>query len=443
MASSTEIQPSPSGGLFARVTRGKHSGKQPQPEPSCTFRALEIEHLFRDWPLGHSSDVSSDKWDTLEAKSIVTSYYDIFLSHAWEAGSFPKAVSLGLRYNSEGAVIIGILECCVLHQWCELPAHLALTISCITYLFCLRWGPVRGRVFLDRCCIPQDDPDKKANCLLIMPEYLASSRKLIAMWDEAYQSRLWCIFELAVFVKQHGIENIEVWTLQSIEFTAFFFFASYLFWVGHIAAEAHESVSMAVDFIFSSAHASYISFRFLPSVKRYLEHGIALKVKRLRCSLASDRDVLLTHIQHLHGSYRNFDEQVTPLVKALVFNLRGAPFALRLTMAAILPSTLAMIITGRLLTAILVGVFPNLICFTVVLMHSRYECVPFVSRDSIELYRVFMCVLAAVFGAISLCLTRTYESFCHDDLHLLLIPVQIAVSIVLISAITRLTFAPK
>lgn len=420
--------------------------KQEQQQQSLrTFRTLGLEHLLRTWPLGGCSGVTSEVWDRLGSKTTITSQYDIFLSHAWESSSWLKIAALAIRYNSEGAVVVSILECYILQQWCGLAAYLCIIIPCIIFPFCLRWGTIRGGAFFDRCCIPQGDVQEKNSCLLAMPEYLARSKKLISMWDEAYQSRLWCIFELAVFVKQHGINCIEVWTLRSVEFGTYFFCTSLVFWVGHsVVDDANELAAVGVDLIFSFIHTIYVSFCFYPCIKRYLKHGIVMGVERLRCSLTCDRHVLLAHIRALYGNYTSFDQQVVPLMEDLILNMKGAPFALRLTIAAILPSTLATYITGRIVTAIVVGVFPNFICFGIALTYSHFGSRHSFLRKSIfELERVFACALVGVIGVILLYFTRTWEvaDYDYDGLHLAQIPVQIAVSIMLISVLTRFTFA--
>ncbi|KAF4735535.1 hypothetical protein FOZ62_022233 [Perkinsus olseni] len=76
------------------------------------------------------------------------------------------------------------------------------------------------------------------------------------MWDDALESRLWCMFELAVFVKQHGIDKVEIWVLHSIEFAAFYFTTSILFWVGHDLLDDYIP-ALLIDAVFSILNESY------------------------------------------------------------------------------------------------------------------------------------------------------------------------------------------
>ncbi|KAF4692818.1 hypothetical protein FOZ60_012512 [Perkinsus olseni] len=206
----------------------------------------------------------------------------------------------------------------------------------------------------------EDDPHEKATCIQAIPEYLARSKRFVSMWDESCQSRLWCMFELAVFVKEHGLDKVEIWTLRSIEFAAFFFATSLAFWIGHDLLD--DSVpAIVIDAIFSILNASYVIYYFHPICEGYWEGGIVNRVEKLKCSLQSDQDALLAHIRELHGSYRNFDKYVAPLAKALSGNLGAIPFALRLTIVSIIPSTLATFIMGRFATAVVVAAFPNVL----------------------------------------------------------------------------------
>ncbi|KAF4728518.1 hypothetical protein FOZ63_031353, partial [Perkinsus olseni] len=282
-----------------------------------------------EWPWT-TSDVASQVWDTLSRKATVTEHYDLFLSHAWETNSLLKIAALAIRYNMEKAVMLSLLGCWLLRHLCQARIFVCITISCTILLSCLRWGRLSSpsRVFFDRCCIPQDDPREKAKCIEAIPEYLACSKRFVSMWDDALESRLWCMFELAVFVKQHGIDKVEIWVLHSIEFAAFYFTTSILFWVGHDLLDDYIP-ALLIDAVFSILNASYVICRYHPVCEGDANADISMRAEKLKCSLSSDRDALLAHIRHLHGSYRNFDDSVLPLSRAPACNLSGVPFLLR------------------------------------------------------------------------------------------------------------------
>ncbi|CAE7217559.1 unnamed protein product, partial [Symbiodinium pilosum] len=54
--------------------------------------------------------------------------------------------------------------------------------------------------FLDRLCIPQDDAEKKSQCIYGLASFLNKSDDLIVLWSPRYFSRLWCTYEIACFL---------------------------------------------------------------------------------------------------------------------------------------------------------------------------------------------------------------------------------------------------
>eukprot|EP00434_Breviolum_minutum_P010481 symbB.v1.2.009246.t1/scaffold586.1/size184225/2 len=80
------------------------------------------------------------------------------------------------------------------------------------FLTLLLW-PTREGVFLDACCIHQTNLRKKADGIRSMSGILKRSKRMLVLWDKTLggnQScqivvqRLWCMFELAAFLKSRG-----------------------------------------------------------------------------------------------------------------------------------------------------------------------------------------------------------------------------------------------
>jgi hypothetical protein len=63
-------------------------------------------------------------------------------------------------------------------------------------------------VWVDRACIPQHDPTKKAICVAQLENFVASSRRLVVLLTCRYLKRLWCLFEWACFLKIHPLKNV-------------------------------------------------------------------------------------------------------------------------------------------------------------------------------------------------------------------------------------------
>jgi len=74
--------------------------------------------------------------------------------------------------------------------------------------------------FLDKLCIHQTDPIKKQKGINAIGAFLIKSERVTILWDKTYFTRLWCVFEVAVFRRLNPgaiIEFIPI-TLGNLEF---------------------------------------------------------------------------------------------------------------------------------------------------------------------------------------------------------------------------------
>jgi len=156
---------------------------------------------------------------------------DIFLSHSWHASWRLKYISLLFYFNIDAASVLGMcagIACyLVRHQRQQQQPHHPVACSELgrgqacdvelwsflvgggTFLAVLfSWHHVAallprrcgGRVlFLDKVCINQTDPEKKAQGIASLGGILARCDTFLVAWDATYFSRLWCIYEMSAF----------------------------------------------------------------------------------------------------------------------------------------------------------------------------------------------------------------------------------------------------
>ncbi|CAE6971976.1 unnamed protein product [Symbiodinium sp. CCMP2592] len=153
--------------------------------------------------------------------SRVTETYDEFVSHSWEVASWKKALLMVILKHGPPACLLAALGAALMMwiwQFGFLPGYVkaeyesdapglqhsfwsllaGLILVPLTLFF---WKP-RGIVFLDRVCINQFDSRQKAEGILNLGAILKASESLLLVWDESYD-RLWCVFELAAFLRSH------------------------------------------------------------------------------------------------------------------------------------------------------------------------------------------------------------------------------------------------
>ncbi|OLQ06541.1 hypothetical protein AK812_SmicGene10137 [Symbiodinium microadriaticum] len=151
---------------------------------------------------------------------LVQDYYDNFLSHDWKTSGLLKYLSLLILFNAKAAAIASVLISVLvgtLRMMTVLPNLVWTELLCFAFFYVvlvfwqnlLAWLRLPRMVFLDKLCIPQDDEEKKAQCIRGLACYLDCARTLTVLWSDRYFSRLWCVFEMASFLRHRSKPSIQ------------------------------------------------------------------------------------------------------------------------------------------------------------------------------------------------------------------------------------------
>jgi len=145
-----------------------------------------------------------------------------FWSHSWHGSAWKKLLLVLAMENGLAAIVCGTLAGFLamvlfingllpggarpaivggdhgtsLSLWSTAAASLT---ALLTLCF---WRPPRS-VFLDALCVDKQTPRRKAECIVSLGAFLKRSRTLLVLWDHTYCRRLWCLFEIAAFLKSH------------------------------------------------------------------------------------------------------------------------------------------------------------------------------------------------------------------------------------------------
>ncbi|CAE8642198.1 unnamed protein product, partial [Polarella glacialis] len=170
-----------------------------------------------------------------DALSFPTGKYDIFISHTWRTGRMAKYAAL-LYYTSLVPALCAGLAAGILafalqvngilppfgimerHETAEIPEPLPISLWCTVMGGCtcfatlVMWARLidlaestRGTkvsYFFDRLCINQSDAELKQAGIDSIGAYLRNSDSMLVLWAPEYFTRLWCVFELAVFLEK-------------------------------------------------------------------------------------------------------------------------------------------------------------------------------------------------------------------------------------------------
>lgn len=86
------------------------------------------------------------------------------------------------------------------HSWCDDATAKWEALQSWRQEFVQEQGR-EPRVWLDKCCIDQNDIEADLRCL---PIFLAGCQELVVLSGTTYLTRLWCILEVFAFVHMHG-----------------------------------------------------------------------------------------------------------------------------------------------------------------------------------------------------------------------------------------------
>ena len=166
----------------------------------------------------------------LFGRSEVVEQIDAFVSHSWGSPGYMKYMTLLLEEAAPYAIVTNCLASLLAAFFQGHVYEISFGTTRMTYgfepFFTLLqvWSPwiwfagiAAGYVtflvvpalkrrrfyFVDGLCISQTDPTLKLQGIRHLGGFVALSRSLLVMWDEQYLSRLWCVYELAVFRAVH------------------------------------------------------------------------------------------------------------------------------------------------------------------------------------------------------------------------------------------------
>ncbi|CAK8998061.1 unnamed protein product [Durusdinium trenchii] len=155
--------------------------------------------------------------DELYHMSVASEEIPCFWSHSWHGGHRKKVLTLLTIYNGPAAIACGFLAALsmmALFSYGQLPGIqrdrrepeklsstwslcAGISVAMLSFLF---WRPQK-KVFFDRICINETDVDLKYDAILSLAGMLKRSSEMLVLWDSSWSERLWCLFELAAFLK--------------------------------------------------------------------------------------------------------------------------------------------------------------------------------------------------------------------------------------------------
>mmetsp|Transcript_52537 Transcript_52537/g.162500 ORF Transcript_52537/g.162500 Transcript_52537/m.162500 type:complete len:623 (-) Transcript_52537:12-1880(-) len=340
--------------------------------PQEILRGVPLPRLLRrttrPWRTGPGSLSARDK-GRLWALSEPVQEIDCFLSHAWQAPGWAKYIQLAIRSGcakstSRACAMLALLVFCLallavpstnsyedtildwsgtMHtgMWCTLlvpPAALALLFCVPAFPKACARDPV---VFLDVACICQTDDALRAAGIRALGGFLKHSRELHIMWSPEYFSRLWCVYELAAFLRLHGGGHVRFrpvfMEVALLVYFVFHWLASMLVMACLFMGMEHHTWPLVALGAGNALllHCVHLLRRWMRDMRALSQQLAEFDVRHAECREADDHARILLSIQKWYGSEDSFNEQVRGKVRLELMRTKSASCIHYLTALAV------------------------------------------------------------------------------------------------------------
>lgn len=182
--------------------------------------AVTLSGFGRHWSSTAGTTTMYQTGPQIYNLSSVVKEFDTFLSHDWQTNRWLKVLALLWIFNLRAATVISLcFSICWgtvlgLH-WLPDEAWYIFFPWCVFFLVLLSWQRLRSlvlpkMVFMDKLCIAQHDAILKAQGIVGLAAFLDRSKTLTILWSPKYFTRLWCIYELATYLRQREHKPVKL-----------------------------------------------------------------------------------------------------------------------------------------------------------------------------------------------------------------------------------------
>jgi len=304
----------------------------------------------------------------------VTREIEVFWSHSWRDNHWRKYVTLALFCNGFAALAIscaGALLAACLFAFRQLPAPegiedeedprsvWALGVGMSLYVLTLFLWRERQLVFLDVVSIDQQNPALKMKGLLSLGAFLKYSESMLVLFEGNYVKRLWCIFEIAAFLKSHpeseGTNLIMRPTMLAPCYLATTVTVFLVYVSVYLLPRSDDRVlkwAFEALLCFCGFYANTAAFReYFRSVEQMMEKLQQFKLQETACECCAsghidaqgnpsicDRECIYMCISEWFGSVSVFEERVkTDVLRCLSQQLSSQFFTYRQCLVSTIP----------------------------------------------------------------------------------------------------------
>ncbi|KAF4661425.1 hypothetical protein FOZ61_003198 [Perkinsus olseni] len=283
------------------------------------------------------------------------SKFDVFISHPWCISRMNTFLSLAFVYGTGFPFFLSFSLCAVL-RYAGCRVSVCLVAGWFSWLGGFICDGVFSRnnttVFLDKYSIDQLDNSEKQESIRSMREFLEKSDEILILWSSVYNTRLWCVYEMACFLKDHHIDKVDMMPVTLFASKVITAAIEVVYWSARTALGGEYG--LAIDLTYAALYGVQVCEDLMPSVICLRSDISEVDVDRLQCTVSQDRDTLVGDIKRIYGSFASFKEHVRTSFKTLLATWSTRRHMIRCGLVFGYTSALVTFVTGRFSQTLLI-----------------------------------------------------------------------------------------
>ena len=200
-------------------------------------------------------------------------------------------------------------------------------VGIILYSIVLVLWRSKSPVFVDVICVDQVNPQRKGQGMLSIGGFLKHSSSMLILFDATFCHRLWCVFEIAAFVKSRPKGQRPKFIIRPTTLGPCYLLFTMTVWaltiVGDIVPDSDQELMWALQALavfIGFSGSTFVLRRFFHSVDACRDMLGVFTVRDASCCCCSsnhadnhglcDRKIMIECITAWFGSVENFEDAV-------------------------------------------------------------------------------------------------------------------------------------
>ncbi|KAF4677320.1 hypothetical protein FOL47_002248 [Perkinsus chesapeaki] len=298
----------PTNSVRQRLQPGHSPGVIGHPHGAAAMMGIPVLNALRLWFI-ELFGVNSSSLAERFTKEVPR--FDVFISHPWSTSRISAFLSMAFVYSTGVPFIAAFLITAAL-RYAGFELYVCLMASWIVWVAGFVMAGLlshsKAILFLDKYSINQTDEIEKQESIRSMQSFLDNSDNLFILWTPTYNKRLWCVYEVACFLKNHSVDDIDMMPTDLLLLKLRMAGTEILYW--SVRSAINAEYYFLVDIFYCILFASQVAGDIVPKSLCVWSDFCEVDVEELQCTVPEDREILVEEITSIYGSVDAFKDHV-------------------------------------------------------------------------------------------------------------------------------------